>query len=141
MIWIRERCVQQLRILLRFLVKTTTRYIYISVARLKSVQLICAIAIAQGLYLWQIDYVSKGFSKSYIELCKKHMTRLRILPVHIKVINTINCEQSHKFGYRLLMINSYLPQLGRMMSQIPYQLRKVKFQLSQNLVLAIKLKR
>ena len=71
--------------------------------------------------------MSRNFSKPYMEPCRKYMTGLRILTIHMKAMNTINFEQTHKFGHVLLIINSYLPQLEQIMSWVPHQLRKMKY--------------
>jgi len=64
--------------------------------------------------------MSRGFSKPYMEPCRKYITGLRILTIYMKAMNTINFEQTHKFGHGLLIINLYLPQLEYIMSWVPH---------------------
>jgi len=106
----------------------------IYIVRPELVYLICTIAVARGLHLWQIDFFyvfpnSNNFFDVYIEQlksfekkmnicrdsakicteqCKKYMIGLRISNVHIKTMNIINHVLTLRSSHMLTIMNSYL---------------------------------
>lgn len=106
---------------------------YVSVARLESIQLICTIAAAKRLRLWQVDFVSaflnsnstyevfmeqpKRFEegnqdmvwklKCYIGQCRVLMTGPKTSIEHLRDMNTIDHMQMLRLGLGYLEKNSH----------------------------------